>query len=170
MWQSEGMSRAHDLPDLAELIGPLLQRVPVDRQPLLLAVAERMAADRYRRWAAAAAPEHEAALLACAGREEEIARRVESLYSGASSVEREIVDQNPDLAEIDRTLFAPHPVEQQWVLQARGERLGAATWRAFAKRESRVEARDVFLGCALLEEQNAEFLESIGGPRRTSGG
>ena len=39
-------------------------------------------------------------------------------------------------------------------LQAQGERLGAATWRSFA-------AGAVFLGCALLEEENAACLETL---------
>jgi hypothetical protein len=156
------MSPGPALPNIAEVIGPLLQRVPVDRQPLLIAVAERLAAERYRGWAARVdAPERKSGLLACADREEEIARRVEALYPAASAAEREILDRNPDLIEVNRTLFAPYTLEQQFLIQAQGERVGAATWRAFARHDTRAEARDVFLGCALLEEQSAEFLESI---------
>jgi len=156
------MSRGIPLPNIAEVLGPLLQRVPVDQQPLLIAVAERLAADRYRGWADQAAPlEHRSGLLACAAREEEIARRVEALYPAASAVQREILERSPDLVEINRTLFAPYALEEQYLLQAQGERVGAATWRAFAQQDTRVEVRDVFLSCALLEEQNATFLESI---------
>ena len=40
-----------------------------------------------------------------------------------------------------------------------GERIGAATWRAFARAATRQDRRDVFLACALLEERSAEFLD-----------
>jgi hypothetical protein len=156
------MSRSGPLPNIAQVLAPLLQRVPLHRQPLLIALAERMAAERYRGWAAqASTPERKSALLACADREEDIARRVEALYPTADSIEAEILERNPDLVEINRTLFAPYPLEEQFVLQAQGERVGAATWRAFARQDNRAEARDVFLSCALLEEENANFLESI---------
>ena len=36
------------LPDVARILGPLLERVPREQRPLLIAIAERMAADRYR--------------------------------------------------------------------------------------------------------------------------
>ena len=59
--------------------------------------------------------------------------------------------------------------EDQLTLQARGERLGAATWRSLAKQTDDAGAREVFLGCAKLEEASAEVLESIlglSGPAR----
>ena len=70
---------------------------------------------------------------------------------------------NPDLPELNRSLFAPHSLEGQMTLQARGERLGAATWTAFAGRAKTEEIRKAYLGCAPLEEENAAFLESIVG-------
>jgi hypothetical protein len=67
-----------ELPNIAEIIGPILQRLPAAERPLLGAVAERLAAERYRGWAAAASDAAwRAALLACAAREEDIAGRVE---------------------------------------------------------------------------------------------
>ena len=49
----------------------------------------------------------------------------------------------------------------QFRIQANGERLGAATWRAFAKQESSSAARDTYLACAELEEASAVVLESL---------
>ena len=64
-----------ELPDIAAILGPLLQRAPADERPLLLAAAERLAAARYRDWAAASDdPDDRAGLLECAEREEAIAR------------------------------------------------------------------------------------------------
>jgi hypothetical protein len=156
------MTSTSQLPDLAQALGPLLQRVPVEHQPLLIAAAERMAAERYRSWAdSSTSAAWKSALLACADREEEIARRVESLYPDAPSLQKQLLNATSELAETGRAYFAPYSMDQQFVLQARGERLGAATWRSFAKRTSDTRARDVFLACAILEEQSAKFLESI---------
>src|SRR5262245_10271899 len=149
-----------DLPKVGELLGRVLLRVPAERQPLLIAIAERLAAERYRTWAAQV-PDRRARLLACAAREEEIAGRVEALYPDAAAVQRDILGANPDLEEINRSLFAGRPLAQQFAIQAEGERLGAATWRALADAAPRDETRRVFLACAPLEEENASCLESL---------
>ena len=156
------MTSNSPLPDLAQVLSPVLQKIPAAHQPLFIALAERQAAQRYRTWAASADSEkHKTAFLACADREEEIARRVESLYAGADSIQKELLASNPNFANSSQSLFAPLSIDRQLVLQARGERLGAATWRGFAKRSAEASARDTFLQCAILEEQSAEFLESI---------
>jgi hypothetical protein len=155
-------STGTELPDLGRIIGPFLQRVAQEQRPLLIAVAERMAADRYRAWAREVTdPPRSARLLACADREEEIARRVEALYPEAASVQRDILASNPDLEDLNRSLFAGRPLDQQFAIQARGERLGAATWRAFAHDEKNPAAHDTFLGCAGLEEESAAVLEAF---------
>jgi hypothetical protein len=151
-----------ELPDIGQTIAPVLLRLPRERQPLLIAVAERMAAERYRAWAAEPAnADHERELLACAEREEEIARRIEGLYPDAAALQRAIVGDNPELDEINRAIFAGRPLADQFTIQARGERLGAATWRAFAKHAPNPDARATFLSCARLEEDSAAVLESI---------
>src|SRR5262245_32331040 len=138
------MSSSRDLPDIGQVLAPILGRVSAAERPLLIALAERLAADRYRGWAAAASdPQRRERLRARGGREEDIARRVEALYPDAGRVQRDIVAQNPDLQDINRALFADRPLEEQYTIQARGERLGAATWRALAKQVP--HARETFL-------------------------
>jgi len=91
--------------------------------------------------------------FACADREENRAPGGR-LRRGVHSAD--LLASNPDLLDINRSLFtggrraAVRPA-------SRGERLGAATWRAFARGETRAERRDTFLGCALLEEESAGF-------------
>jgi hypothetical protein len=149
------------LPNVAEILAPLLARVSRDHQPLLLAIAERMAAERYRRWASRVTiPQQEVDLLACAVREEEIASRIEGLYPDASAIVRDILSNNPDLQEINHGIFDGRPLEEQFTIQAQGERLGAATWRAFAQTASDASTR-VFLACAELEEASALVLETL---------
>ncbi len=158
---------AVDPPDLAALLGGVLQRVPRAHRPLFIAIAERMAAERYRIWAKETRDDARAPhLLACAEREEEIARRVESLYDEADSVRRELLEQNPDLEEINRSIFADRPLEEQFTIQARGERAGAATWRYFAQHAESETTREEFLRCAELEEESAACLESLLDGRR----
>lgn len=150
------------LPNIGEVLAPILERVPLERRPLLIALAERLAAARYREWATAWSDvRQKGELLACADREEEIARRVEGLTPNASTVQQEIVAANPDLEKINRSLFAGRSLPEQFTIQAAGERLGAATWRAFAKHATDPEARDAYLGCAELEEASAVVLESL---------
>jgi hypothetical protein len=152
---------ASELPDVAAVLAPILERVRRDQQPLLIAIAERRAAERYRGWAAEVAEETQRdQLLACARREREIAERIESLYPDAAALQRRILSENPEVDGIDRRLFSARPLEDQWTLQARGERLGAATWRAFAAKADGA-SREAFLACALLEEESAVVLEAL---------
>src|SRR5262249_21183085 len=97
----------------------------------------------------------------CAAREEDIAARVEALYPDAAAIQRDILNATPEIDEINRTLFAGRPLADQLRIQAAGERLGAATWRAFARREAETARRDVLLACAVLEEESAAVLEAI---------
>lgn len=156
------------LPNIAEILGRVLLRVPRERQPLLIALAERLAAERYRQWAAdPSMTTCRAELLACADREEEIARRVEALYPDGAAMQREMMLANPDLEEINRSLFAGRSLAHQFTIQAGGERLGAATWRSLAEPETSSATRATFLACATLEEASAVVLESLLASRGT---
>ena len=65
------MPPTRELPDIANLFAPLLARVSEEQRPLLIALAERMAAQRYRGWADASPDtEQRDRLLACAERED----------------------------------------------------------------------------------------------------
>ena len=150
------------IPNIGELLGPLLERLDPAHRPLFLALAERRAADRYRTWANATQDATQRdQLLACADREEEIAHQVESLNPDAEAIQRDIREKNPVLEDINRSIFGDRPLPQQFAIQAQGERLGAATWRSFARKHATPEEREVFLRCAELEEESAAVLESI---------
>jgi hypothetical protein len=149
------------LPNVAEVLAEVLGRVREEERPLLIALAERMAAERYRGWAGETDGPGRAELLACADREEEIARRVESLFAEAAASQRDILARNPDLVDVNRSLFSGRPLDQQFAIQAQGERLGAATWRSLAQHARDPQARATLLGCAPLEEENAACLESL---------
>jgi hypothetical protein len=150
------------LPSIRDLLAPVLARVAPDRHALLIALAERMAAERYRAWAAAPENAGDAPrLLACAARELDIAKRVEALYQDAVAIQHELRAAVPELEEIDRALFAGRSRAEQFAIQASGERLGAATWRALASRETDPTRAAVLRSCAPLEEDSAAVLETI---------
>jgi hypothetical protein len=149
------------LPNLAEILGPVLRRVSSEQRPLLIAAAERLAASRYRRWAEQVDKQHKVGMLACADREDDIARRVEAMFPDASALQKELLAQVPELTEASGSLFASLSLPDQFRLQAQGERAGAATWRAYAAKAADAKDRDEFLQCALLEEGSAEFLETL---------
>jgi hypothetical protein len=154
-----------ELPNVAQLLGRVLARVPEPQRPLLIAHAERLAAERYRGWAQLAdTAERRGALLRCAEREEAIAGRVESLFVDAAAEQQRILAANPDLADINRGVFAGRPIAEQYAIQAAGERAGAALWRALARAASSPHERDEYLACARLEEESALVLEALLGP------
>ena len=152
------------LPSVGDLFAPIVAQVPEEQRPLLVALAERIAAGRYRTWAQATSGEDAARLRACAAREEDIAQRVEALYPHAAAVQADLRAKHPQLEQAYRELFAGHPVPDQYAIQADGERLGAATWRSFAA-GAQGAARDVFSACAELEEASAAVLDELRGTR-----
>ncbi len=153
---------AGELPELAPILGRVLARVARARQPLLVALAERMAAERYRAWAQQVGDAGRAARLrACAEREEEIAARIEGLYPDGAMLQDEVRAAVPDLTQITRAVFAGRSLAQQLAIQAQGERLGAATWRAFAAEAEGERARAAFRACAELEEASAAVIDAI---------
>jgi hypothetical protein len=161
------MSAATALPDVGSALRPVLARLAPEDRPLLIAMAERMAAERYRGWAAHVDDTgRRAGLLACAAREEEIAGRVESLYPDSAARQARIRQAVPDLVALTDEIFGERPLADQLAIQAAGERLGAATWRALAETAGAEATRAAFLACAPLEEASAEYLESLLDSRR----
>ena len=140
----------------------MLEATDPSDHPLLIAMLERWAAERYREWADAVGDiAQTTALLACAEREEEIASRVEALYTDSAEVQERLETANPLLKGALAGGLTWRPIDEQWAIQAGAERLGAATWRSFARRATADDpaAVAVFESCALMEEASAEVLE-----------
>ena len=151
-----------DIPNIAVILADVLRNVDPRLQPLLLAKLERLAAQRYRTWAGDHADQSvKEGLLACADREEEIARRVESLRPDASAIQDKLLSDNPELLDLNRTLFEGRPLKVQFAMQADGERAGAAAWRAYAAATSDPSVQELLDSCSALEQANAEFLQTL---------
>lgn len=150
------------IPNVAELLSVVLRTVDPQIQPLLLASLERLAATRYRAWAGAHPdPSARDGLMACADREDEIARRVESLDPNAAAIQDKLLTDHPELLDLNRTLFEGRPLKDQFAMQAQGERAGAAAWRAYAAAATDPLAGELLQSCAPLEEENAAFLQTL---------
>lgn len=150
-----------DLPDIGLVIGPLLADVSAADRPFIIAYVERVAAGRYRKWAAEVADAGQRdRLLACADREESIASRVEALSATAASVQEAFAQAHPELQGAYDGLFAGRSIGAQMRIQANAERLGAATWRALASGANEA-VREVLASCAPLEEESAATLEAL---------
>lgn len=151
-----------ELPDIAKILAQALQNIEPGLRPVLLAALERLAGQRYRMWAKEHPdPAVKERLLACAEREEEIARRVESLDPNAAAIQNKLLADHPELLDLNRTLFEGRPLKDQFTMQAQGERAGAAAWRAFAASASEPSARALLESCSPLEEANAALLQSL---------
>ena len=151
-----------ELPDLAKILAQALQHIAPGQRPILLAALERLAGQRYRVWANEHPdPQVKEGLLACAEREEEIARRVESLHPNAAENQNRLLAANPALLDLNRTLFEGRLITDQFTMQAQGERAGAAAWRAYAAAAIDPSAQELLQSCSPLEEANAAFLQSL---------
>jgi hypothetical protein len=160
------MSRMTDnecsIPNVAEILAGVLRNIEPKLQPFLLAKLERLAAQRYRTWASDHPDQTvKEGLLACAGREEEIATRVESLEPNASAIQAKLLSDHPELLDLNRTLFEGRPLKVQFAMQAGGERAGAAAWRAYAAGASDPSVQELLRSCSSLEQQNADFLQTL---------
>jgi hypothetical protein len=150
------------IPNIAEILVGVLRNIDPKLQPMLLAKLERLAAQRYRTWASDHPDQSvKEGLLACADREEEIARRVESLEPNASAIQDKLLSDNPALLDLNRTLFEGRPLDVQFAMQADGERAGAAAWGAYAAAASDRSAQELLQSCGPLEQANADFLQTL---------
>ena len=149
-----------ETPDLAQLLGPFLVEIPEAGRAGFLAMLERAAAGRYRQWADAYPPLADG-LLACAGREEEIAAKAEGLFPPDPAASDAIAAQAPGAQQAFAGVFAGFGTREQMQLQAGAERQGAAAWRGLAEQQTDEAARATLLECAALEEASADHLDAL---------
>jgi hypothetical protein len=121
------------IPDFDDLLGGMMAALKPHQRPILIAMLERVAAGRYRQWAADPCyGEHRDALLACGEREIQIAERIEALYDDAATVQQEIQAQMPTLAGVEEQLFGGRTVPEQFAVLEAGERSGGKVWAQLA--------------------------------------
>ncbi len=146
-------------PNFGELLAPFIGQVGND-VPAFLAMLERGAAERYRRWSQEI-PEHSEGLLACAVREDQIADTVDSLFPIDDERRLEVSKPLPAAIELYYSVFAAFAPYEQLAVQANAERQGAAAWRGMLETTQDPHVRERLEYCAQLEETSASYLETI---------
>ena len=151
---------ATESPNFGLLLAPVLGKVEAQSRPRFLALLERAAADRYRGWAEEL-PEHANLLLGCAGREDEIADRIEASFPiGVAELEslRSLLPQARDLYY---AAFDGISVLDQIRMQADAELQGANAWRSVAKGVSDDAVLAQLTRCSELEELSSSEVRRI---------
>jgi 4-carboxymuconolactone decarboxylase len=156
---------ARDLPDLAEVVGALFGGCSPTEQRVLLAGAERLAAEQYRRWAEDADGDHRDGLIAAAAREEQVADAIEKLTPGAAEIAPTLEDRLALLRVAYGAVLQGRILRDQFAIQSAAERAGGELLRAYAERETDGAASDALSAAAALEDANAGFLDGIAGAR-----
>jgi hypothetical protein len=149
-----------EIPNFGELLAPYIGQVPEAAVPNFLAMLERGAADRYRGWAEQL-PEHREGLLACAGREDEIANVADQLFPIGEEIREEISAPLPGARDTYYAVFADLDVMDQLAIQADAELQGAAAWRGMISEETPAELRAGLESLAQLEETSSAYLREL---------
>jgi len=146
------------IPQFGELLRPLLSQVPASAYPGFLARLERSAAARYRGWAEAI-PEHADGLLACAGREDEIADRIEAILPVPEEHEAVVSALLPETIAVYYEAFSAYTPWEQLAIQADAEKQGSAAWPnlipAFPEHQDELNA------LSKLELESGHYLDAL---------
>ena len=149
-----------ETPNFGALLAPVLGQVDAGSRPRFLALLERSAADRYRNWAGLV-PEHHEILLACAGREDEIADRVEAAFAIDEERLSFLHALLPEARRIYLAAFEGLAVLDQIRMQADAELQGAHAWRSIAKLVTDPEVLATLATCSELEEFSSSEVRSF---------
>jgi hypothetical protein len=117
-----------EIPNFGELLAGHLQQVPPAALPYMLSQLERTAAARYRDWAAEVT-EHKEGLLACAGREDEIADKVEAMFPPSDEHRQLVEGLMPAAKATYYEAFSGYTAFEQIAIQEDAERQGANAWQ-----------------------------------------
>jgi hypothetical protein len=146
---------------IVEAFEPLLPQLAEEEVPIMLAILERIAAEKYRSWAEGSVdPVEREGLLACAAREDEIADFIESLNADSEIRVSELHGRFPDLRERYGSVMEGRSRQEQLRIQSEGELGGADYMRQFADATAgAISAR--FASLAMCEEANSRFLSEL---------
>ncbi|MEM1231261.1 MAG: hypothetical protein AAGI15_12035 [Pseudomonadota bacterium] len=146
------------VPTFGDLLREHLDGVPRSAYPYLLSCLERTAAQRYRGWAEAV-PEHRDGLLACAGREDEIADRVQALFPPSADDKAMVEAVMPAAKQTYYDVFEGHDPFEQMFIQADAEKQGSQAWQnmkaAYPEHSAAMDA------LTALELESGRYLDAL---------
>lgn len=149
-----------NVPNFGELLSPYISKVPTNAIPNFLALLERGAAERYRRWAEEL-PQFSEGLLECSAREDKIADIVESMFLIDEDLATEIQAPLPGAKETYYNVFEGLSLDDQLGIQADAELQGAEAWRNMLSDDLPDVINAGLKECMALEKESSAFLYSI---------
>ncbi|MFM8946228.1 MAG: hypothetical protein ACKOJC_05895, partial [Actinomycetota bacterium] len=102
-----------------------------------------------------------AGLLDCAGREDEIADRIDAAFALDESLRPALEAPLPEAIAVYYEVFAAYDIWDQLRIQANAERQGANAWRGIASRHPDPEVVRALESCSALEESSADYLDVL---------
>jgi hypothetical protein len=147
-------------PNFGQLLAPVLGRVDAAARPRFLALLERTAADRYRQWASQL-PEESDVLLGCAMREDEIADRIEAVFTIDAAKLEELKALLPEARDLYYAAFDGMSVREQVRIQSDAELQGANAWRSVAAAVSDPVVLAELARCSELEELSSAAAKAM---------
>lgn len=149
---------AIEIPRFGELLAPYLSSVSPEALPFMLSQLERTAADRYRGWAEQVS-DHEAGILQCAAREDEIADKVEALFPPSNEHRALVLDLIPKAKAVYYEAFDGYTPIEQMTIQANAERQGANAWQGLKQAHPHLSAEMDELSA--IELKSADYLDAL---------
>jgi len=155
------MSDATGPIDIVSVLREEIAGLPGNARPYCLAQLERRAGERYREWADRSVDTAlSAGLRVCAMREECIAEMIETAFPAPAEASEALDATLARIAERLADRFSGAGTTESFASQAAAERVGAETWKQFAKLAGTSEQRWTLEVCSKLETESAEFLDA----------
>ncbi len=154
------MSEWPEVPNFGLALAEHISGVPDEGRPAFLAGLERSAAARYRAWADAM-PEGAETLLACAEREDEIARLVSEQFAPSADVQTAVDAALPAAIDTYYEIFAAFTVREQLYLQSEAELQGAQAWVGIAADVEDPMTLGILTRCSSLEEESSRAVKRL---------
>lgn len=148
------------VPNFGEILSPYISKVPEAAVPNFLALLERGAAERYRKWADQL-PAFSEGLLACSASEDKIADIIESLFLIDDQLTAEIQIPLPEARDVYYNVFEGLSLADQLGIQADAELQGAEAWRVMLSEENPDAINQGLQQCMELEQASSAYLYSI---------
>lgn len=134
---------------------------PIERQLRVVIALEREAALRYLDWSDASRGKESEGLLACARREEEVARLIEDAAFAGQPLDVSAVELVGKAVALFQSMYDGLSREEQMAAQAPSERFGAGLWRSLRDADPAGPLAAAYLRAETLEDESGHFLEGL---------
>ena len=134
---------------------------PVERQLRVVIALEREAALRYLSWSDESSGAESEGLLACARREEEVARLIEDAAFPGQPLDASVAELVGRAVVLFQEMYAGLSRDEQMAAQAPSERIGAGLWASLRSSDPGSPLAAVYEQAQKLEEESADYLDAL---------